>query len=376
MMLGVAQATTPVPGTAHERAVFDEVTLATLDPSGLWRRIADLPRQAAEAWALGSSWSGPTPARVSRVVVMGMGGSAIGAQLAARIVQERSTCPIEVVRDSDLPAMDADTLQVFCSFSGETDEVLTAFQASLKLRTPKLVITRGGELGRRAEAEGIPALRYDYDGEPRSALGYGLMLLLGVLHRLGIYRVTEDEVTRALHEVDACSRPQHPDRPLAENSARALALQMSGATPVILADASLGGAAVRWQNQCNENGKRWAFAGVVPEALHNIVEGIRLAPAGDTPPFHVVLLEDLSRPRASRARLDALQDLLSETSVRWTRLPFAGDSALSILLQACIVGDWVSYYLAIEHGVNPSPVPTITMLKNRIADSLVPTAKP
>ena len=197
------------------------------------------------------------------------------------------------------------------------------------------------------------------------------MLLLGILHRLGTFQMRDEEVARALQELDSYGRDQQPDIPFSSNSARSLALQLNNSIPVILADASLGGAAVRWQNQCNENGKRWAFAGVIPEALHNIVEAMRRAPLGGESPFHVILLEDLSRSRASRVRLDAIQDVLSEGAIPWTRLPFAGESALSILLQACVMGDWVSYYLAVDNGLDPSPVP-MKSVEKRSKSACVP----
>jgi glucose/mannose-6-phosphate isomerase len=264
--------------------------------------------------------------------------------------------------------MDQRTLLVFCSFSGDTEEVLAAVRASAGHTGARVAITRGGALAREAAAEGFPTLVYEYEGEPRSALGYGTMLLLGLLHRFGVFTTTEAEIEQTLAEVRRTTEAHAPGVPLAENPARALAQRVGDTVPVILADASLSGAAVRWQNQCNENGKRWAFAGMLPEAMHNIVEGMQ---RGESPSgFHVILLEDRSRPRIARLRLDAFQQHLSEADVRWTRLTFDGSGDLSILLQACVVGDWVSYYLASEAGVDPSPVPVISRLKARVADKV------
>jgi len=343
--------------------------LASLDPSGLWQRVAELPDQAAHAWRIGTAWDGPAPGAIERVVVVGMGGSAIGAQLAARILAQRSPVGVEVLRDSSLPMMDARTLLVFCSFSGETEEILTAFRASLAQPTMKIAITRGGTLAREAAAAGVAAIQYDYDGEPRSALGYGTMLLLGLLHRFGVFPATNEEIERTFAELRDCGDACRPDVALADNPARSLARQVADAVPVIVADISLAPAAVRWQNQCNENGKRWAFAGTLPEAMHNIVEGIQDRDATDLygPRFHVIVLEDLSRPAAARRRLDAFQQHLCEAGIPWTRLPFSGASDLGILFQACVVGDWVSYYLAIDAGVDPSPVPIISRLKTNVA---------
>jgi glucose/mannose-6-phosphate isomerase len=339
--------------------------LQSLDPSGLWRRLVALPEQMAEAWALGSTWNG-LDATVSRVLVVGMGGSAIGAQLAARIVQQRSPIPVEVWRDSFLPVTDAGTLLVFCSFSGETEEVLSAVRSSEGHAGPKVVITRGGALGREAASAGIPMLCYRYEGEPRSALGYGMMLILGMLHRLGLFPVTGDEVQRTLCALRETGATHHPDIPAAENPARSIAGRIGTAIPLIFADASLGPAAVRWQNQCNENSKRWAFCATLPEALHNIVEGIT-PQAGQRSRFHTVLLQDMSRNGIHRARMLELQRSLSEAGVPSTRLSFTGDTDLSILLQACLVGDWVSYYLALDAKVDPAPVPAISEMKARLA---------
>src|SRR5690606_23799349 len=117
----------------------------------------------------------------------------------------------------------------------------------------------------------------------------------------------------------------------------------------------------------------WAFPAVMPEALHNIAEAVRIGVESggwDASSFHLVLLEDRSRPFVTRVRFDALQDLLSDAGITWTRLTFDGTSDLSILLQACVLGDWVSYYLAVDDGVDPSPVPTISLLKQDIAQRL------
>ncbi len=362
------------PNDRGDRALPSTLTRALLDdrdPSGLWQRLVDFPGQAAYAWQLGRTWPGIVPqASIRRVLVIGMGGSAVGAQLAASVMSQRSPIPVELVQDSRLPAMDEHTLLVASSFSGETEEVLTAFRAAVDQPCMKLVITRGGTLAREAAAYGVAVVRFECDGEPRHALGYGMLLLLGLFRQLGIFPASDAEITCALAEVSEASEAYVPEIPLADNSARSLARQLGTQVPVILADAPLAGAATRWQNQCNENGKRWAFPGVLPEALHNVVEGLRFGSSpGDTNgvPFHIVLLEDRSRPAAARIRLDAVQDLLSETGLSWTRLPFNGSSDLSILLQACVIGDWVSYYLALEAGVDPSPVPTISRLKQQLA---------
>lgn len=345
---------------------------AQTDPSGLWRRLVDFPKQAEHAWQLGSRWTGiDDVGDIRRVIVVGMGGSAIGGQIAGQVVEQRAPVAVTVVRDSAIPATDEHTLIVIASFSGETEEVLTALPTIARRPGPKMVITRGGTLAREAAAFGIPALIYTYEGEPRSALGYGAMLLLSVLRRVGAFPMQDAEVERAFAEVEMSCLRYQPDADAEANPTRSLARQLRHRIPVVMADASLEGAAARWQTQLNENSKRWAFPGVLPEALHNFVEAVGARGAGSDDedyPFHVVLLEDQSRSNRARARIDALQELLSDSGIEWTRVALRGSSHLSILLQACLAGDWVSYYLALDEGIDPSPVPHITELKHRVAE--------
>ena len=364
----VLDAPTPTDSTDDDSEQFN---LDQTDPSGLWRRLVDFPQQAAHAWQMGTRWTGIDHAvGIRRVLVIGMGGSAIGGQIAGQVVERRSPVAMEVVRDSDIPESDDGTLIVVASFSGETEEVLSALPTIATRPGVKMVITRGGTLAREAAALDIPALIYTYEGEPRSALGYGAMLLLGVLRRIGAFDVQDAEVERALAEVEASCLRYHPDADPETNPTRSLARQLRHRIPVVMADASLQGAAARWQTQLNENSKRWAFPGTLPEALHNFVEAVGARGAGsevDDYPFHVILLEDQTRTNRARARIDALQELLSDSGIEWTRVALRGSSQLSVLLQACLAGDWVSYYLAVEEGIDPSPVPYISGLKQRVA---------
>lgn len=348
----------------------DNLTLERLyevDPSGLWRRLASLPDQAARAWLLAMTASDLPTGEFDRIVVVGMGGSAIGAQLVAQVVQRRSAVTVTVVRDSQLPVLSDRTLLVLCSFSGDTDEVLTAFHDAVSGPASMVAITRGGALASAASEAGVPVVAYDCDGEPRSALGYGVMLLLGIINRLGFFPTSTEEIGDVFAALRSLGAEQMPVVPLLANPARCVARRIGDAIPVIVADASLAGAAVRWQNQCHENGKRWAFAGALPEVLHNFVEATG---DGEDRGFHVLLLEDVLRPASARLRLDVLQAHLVSSRVPCSRLSFEGESDLSILLQACLLGDWVSYYLAIDAGIDPSPVPAISALKSQVAEHI------
>src|SRR3546814_10636854 len=110
---------------------------------------------------------------------------------------------------------------------------------------------------------------------------------------------------------------------------------------------------------------------MLQKSLHTFLEAVGACVANSNDPedhpFHVGLLEDQTRANRARARIDALQELLSDSGIEWTRVALRGSSPLSILLQACLAGDWVSYYLALDDGVDPSPVPYISGLKQRVA---------
>ena len=159
-----------------------------LDPSGLRHRIRDLPRYCEQGWQqarhVDLPWIGKS---IQQVVIGGMGGSAIAGDLATDFASQQPGVPIQVVRGFELPViLDQNSLAVLCSHSGNTEETLTLFQLALQTRSRILVLAGGGLLRDEANNQGIPVLKIDVAGEPRSAVGYNLMLLLGVLDRSGV----------------------------------------------------------------------------------------------------------------------------------------------------------------------------------------------
>ena len=165
----------------------DPALRARVDPSEFWRLIAELPLHARAARELGERWQ-PLEGfvRPSRVVVLGVGGSAIGGDVVATLASRLGSVPVEVVRDYSAPPPDEGTLLVASSFSGNTEEVLTAFSEQHGGPGQRLAITTGGRLAALTREHDVPLLTYKFDGPPRSAFGYGVLLLLQVLQRLGV----------------------------------------------------------------------------------------------------------------------------------------------------------------------------------------------
>lgn len=336
----------------------------SLDPTGIRFRIGGLPEQCRQAWELARQWELPASmVRPRRVVVVGMGGSAIGAEIVAQVAARRSAVQVEVHRSSDGPITDADTLVIASSYSGETSEVLSAFTGTLGAPGGRLVITGGGSLASLARERNIPLLTFKHDGEPRSALGFGVFLLLGVLARLDALPMSDVEVEDAIVEMELQGRDWEPESSFGGNPAKQLAERLFGGIPVVFGEGFLQAAARRWQNQFNENSKQWAFAAALPELTHNLIEGFGRP---TTQLVRPIVLEGASTDWESWRRTDLVVERLDFADAPCERIDVAASSDLGSLLLACHLGDWVSLYLALLNEVDPATVPAISWVKERL----------
>jgi glucose/mannose-6-phosphate isomerase len=342
-----------------------------LDPGSMLERIGELPQQCRAAWVLAQGLELP-PAyeAVRHVVVLGMGGSAIGGALLQGLVAGECVIPITVVRDYVLPAFvhSPDYLVVGCSYSGNTEETLSAFGEALERGVRSAVVTTGGTLATMALEEGFPLVRFDYKSQPRAALGYSFILLLGLLCRLGLVRDYSADLEEAVQVMEAWQVEIRPEVPAGHNVAKSLAGRLVGRLPVVYGAGFLAAVANRWKTQFNENSKHWAFFEVLPELNHNAVVGFGIPPAVREQTSVLMLRSSLDHPRV-QVRWEVTRDLLLREGVATETLQGRGESRLAHLLSLIHFGDYVSLYLGLLNGVDPTPVETIAFLKQRLAEA-------
>ncbi|MEX2230173.1 MAG: bifunctional phosphoglucose/phosphomannose isomerase [Dehalococcoidia bacterium] len=345
-------------------------TYARFDPSDMRARIAGLPRQSREAWRRGRDWLLPEALQSppSRVVILAVGGSAIGGDVVATLASTSTTIPIQLVRNYGLPPLDERTLVVACSFSGETEEAIAAFGAALALPGPRLAITTGGALARVAASAGAPVFSYQFDGQPRSALGYGIFALLAILGRVGVLPVDEHDVESTHRGLERDAARLAPEVPALENEAKRVASWIHSCMPLIAGADFLEVAARRWAAQISENAKQWAFAGALPELNHNLIMGF------GAPPFarkHVRALLLDAKPVHPRNHLRVALTVreLETVDIANRVIQIPGDTRLEAITRGSYLGDWVSLYLAMLNQVDPSTVDPIARLKDALAGS-------
>ena len=344
-----------------------------LDPSGLRNRLRELPRHCELAWRETRGFPFPEYRRpTDRVVIGGMGGSAIAGDLLADLSSLQATVPILVVRGHRLPfTLDERTLFIACSYSGNTEETLSLFRQATQAKARVMAISSGGTLADLAREHRVPLLPVGISGEPRSAVGYNLMLLLGAVERLGLVRVPEEEVIAAvaslLHRV-SCLRE---DVPIQDNPAKQLARELRDKLILIYGSGLFTGAARRWKSQLNENAKAWAFAETIPELLHNSVEAF-----GNSSTLAAGTMALLLRPNGGELGAgrhhSVVSELLRRNDIPHRILQEEGGPPLGQLLGMVLLGDYVSYYLALLRGVNPSPTPAIVAGKALLAGAADP----
>ncbi len=256
---------------------YDEIaSLRRLDRQDMLGHVARLPQQCRDAWERVRDLALPSSHRdISGVLVAAMGGSAIGGDLAAAAVAGECRVPILVHRDYGLPAYaGAATLVIACSYSGETEETLSAFDAAHRQGCPLVAVTAGGTLARLAGEWGVPVLPVHYRSQPRAALGYLLVTMLGILRAAGVVGDIAPSLDEALALLEAQATSLAPETPHALNPAKQIAAGLVGGVPVIVGAGPLAPVARRWKGQVNENCKGWAYFEVLPELDHNALAGV------------------------------------------------------------------------------------------------------
>jgi len=341
-----------------------------LDPSDMLARIHELPQQCRQAWQRALEFELPSDyCGVDKVVILGMGGSAIGGDFLRTLVALENGPLVFVHRDYELPPfVDGNTLVIASSYSGNTEETLSAFGQALEGQAKKLAITTGGKLKDLAEERGIPLFTIDYTAPPRAALVYSLVSLLGICQRLGFLADKSKDMAEMAEVLEELSPKIGENAPQAQNPAKQLASQLLGRVGVIYGAGTLSEVAHRWKTQLNENSKNWAFYEIFPELNHNAVVGYEFPPEVADKIFVVLLRSPSLHPRILM-RYQITSDILQRARISYQIVEATGEGILSQMLSLVLFGDYVSYYLALLNETDPSPVRAIDYLKTRLAEA-------
>jgi glucose/mannose-6-phosphate isomerase len=345
------------------------------DAANMHETLYRMPDQIKEAIDIGENAPIFRQTSVSnRYAMFGLGGSAIGADLLrsyAAVTEGGSHLNITVHRSYEAPAwLDSDTNVVVSSYSGETEETLSAFEEARKRTMRMVAITTGGTLHKRCITYGVPVINIPPGYQPRCAIAYSFFPLLTVLGRYGAFdakavRANSRGVNEILREVEAV-RDLYASKQ-AKNPALALAKAIQSTIPVVYSSSSrMDAVNLRWRGQIQENAKHLSFGNFLPEMNHNEINGWQ-HPKTLTNKFHVIMLRDVDDHARVKLRFDALKDIIKGAVEGITVVEGKGKSLLSRMFTSIYLADWTSYHLAILDKEDPSPVPVIQSLKARLA---------
>ncbi len=347
------------------------------DPAGILRRdpghmlgaIQAFPQQMRTAWQMSRELALPDRYRAATsICVLGMGGSAVCGDLVRAIFSDRLTLPIASVRDYELPAwVGTNTLVICVSHSGATEETITALSAALERRSPVAVISTGGPIGDVATKVNLPRLIYPNETPPRAALGYTMLLLAGLLERGGFLALDDAQVDEAIRAAEEVARSCGPDVPVASNLAKQLAWSLLDRLPVIEGSGVMAAVARRWKTQINENSHSAAAAEELPEATHNTVVGYEQPETMRDHEYVVFLAADSDLAR-NRERVRLSMGLLKASTIDYRRVSIDGNGRLVQASAAISLGDYVSFYLALLYGADPSKTEALTLVKTAMGE--------
>ncbi len=353
-------------GQTIATSLDDKAHIIKIDVSDMLSVVEKVPDMFAEMMSMLSADTQQIQGDFDNVVISGMGGSAIGADIVAKIASDASV-PINVIRNYDLPGYCGKrTLFIAASYSGNTEETLSAYKQALSKGCTVVAITSGGELLESANTIGLPVFCVPSGFQPRAALPYLLLPMIHIFERAGIKKNLIEQLDETLAVVSALKDTIGSQVKTENNPAKQLAVKIAGTFPLVFGSASGSDtAAYRWKCQFNENSKMTALSNSFPELNHN--EIVNLGELSVTSGYSLILLRDKYDSLRLGKRFEITKDILRDVFKNnmfevWAH----GESKIARMIYLCYFGDYVSVYAAIASGVDPSQIRSINKLKEEL----------
>jgi glucose/mannose-6-phosphate isomerase len=351
--------------------VDDLNRLAELDSEDVLATVEAFADQCRQGWEIGrGAESLPDAAGVDSVVVLGIGGSGLSGDVVQAVVEPRLALPLRTFRGyGPLPEwMGRKTLVFAVSYSGSTEETVTATEAALERGCRIVTLSSGGALAELAADHGLAHVRVPRGLQPRASLGFLVFPLLAVLVKIGIVPDLQDDVEETIAVLSDVAKSCHRKRPAYDNPAKALALGVRGKIPVVYGGHGIGAvAAYRFKCDLNEYGKSPAFFNVVPELDHNEIVGWSLLTELTAPNFVNIVIVDPQEDHRLAVRHSIRRKLIGEALPEYREVVAQGTSPLARLFSLILVTQLAAIYLAFAYDVDPGRVQVISEMKEQLA---------
>ena len=341
-----------------------------LDISNVLGSVEQLPDQIEHTWASLQSMKVPSEySKVSRIVVSGMGGSALGAHVIKTLFKDTLKQPLEVVNHYQLPAyVDKDTLVVLSSYSGTTEETLASAEDAQKRGAKIAIITAGGGLLELAEKNHYPHYKIDPkfnpSNQPRMAIGYSVFGQLGLFHAMGLIKVEDKEVKELvtlLRKNNSYLAPESIDK----NTAKYLAYAAFDKMVILVGAEHLEGVMHVFNNQLNENAKNFTDFITIPELNHHYMESLSFPKHIKNSVLFIMVNSNLYYPRV-QARFPLTKDVIEQNGFEVQLVQAVWKSRLAQVWESIQLGAYTNFYLSMLNGINPAPIPWVDYFKEKL----------
>lgn len=334
-----------------------------LDSKNMLGSIDMLTEQIKHAWKAAATVHMSAAAKQCRnIVVFGMGGSALAGDIVRAVFSDKLIVPLLIVNDYNIPAyVSADSFVVLSSYSGTTEETLSAAKRILDITPHVVVVTTGGDLKTLMAEKQLPGYciepTYNPCGQPRIAVGYAVVGLLRILATAGYVQCTDQTIDNVAHYLDG-------NRELLRDAGQELAQRLVGTVPVFVGSEFLLGNLHTVTNQTNENGKNFSCWFPIPELNHHLMEGLGFPAV--TKQLRFVFVESQLYHERVQKRYTVTKQVLSKQGVAYDSFVATADSKLTQAFEVLQWGSYVSFYLAINNQIDPSPIPWVDYFKHAL----------
>ena len=355
----------------NDTILEDEKKIKEIDREDMYKFLMNMPENCSEMFKMTENYQFHAGIKeFSNILICGMGGSAIGGNLVQDWLIDNIKIPIFIHRGYSLPAfVDDKTLIIVISYSGNTEETLSAFAEGIERKCPIIAVSSNGKLIEFSEKLRIPYIKVPSEIQPRAAIPYLFIAILIILQKMDIISDFSEDFNEVITILKTLREELSIKNPIPTNISKKIAIGIRESFSIIYSPLSYGSLARRMKCQINENSKNPATWNEFPELNHNEIVGWEVS-SKITQICCIILLRTQDEDEAIKNRIEITKEIILDKVKEIFEIWSRGKSKLAKMFSLLYTGDFVSYYLAILNGVNPSPVKGISELKKKLKERL------